>query len=150
MPDTPEFDLREFLPYVLNIAAEEASLGFQAYYKERYGMLRTEWRVLFHIGRYGDMTAKVVSQRARLHKTKVSRAVAALEARRFVKRTTVAADRRQEMLSLTNQGKAAYEDLRSIAQSYDAQLASAFSRDEEKVLRRCLSRLAGLDRSINR
>ena len=78
MQNLGEFDLKDFLPYLLNQAAEEASLGFQVLYKERYGMLRTEWRVLFHLGRYGDMTAKEICDRARTHKTKVSRAVAAL------------------------------------------------------------------------
>jgi ATP-dependent Lon protease len=38
-------------------------------------MLRTEWRVLFHLGIYGEMTATDIVNRARIHKTKVSRAV---------------------------------------------------------------------------
>ena len=53
------FDLTDFVPYLLNQAAEQSSLGFQRYYKGRYGMLRTEWRVLFHLGRYGDQTARL-------------------------------------------------------------------------------------------
>jgi hypothetical protein len=55
-------------------------------YKDRYGMLRTEWRVLFHLGRYGAMSAREISRRAGIHKTKVSRAVAALERKRFLER----------------------------------------------------------------
>jgi DNA-binding MarR family transcriptional regulator len=49
-------------------------------------MLRTEWRVLFHLGRYGAMSAREISRRAGIHKTKVSRAVAALERKRFLER----------------------------------------------------------------
>lgn len=51
-------DLADFLPYLLNRAAEETSLGFQEHYRRRYGMLRTEWRVLFHLGRHGELSAR--------------------------------------------------------------------------------------------
>ena len=43
MPDQ-NFELTHFLPYLLNQAAEASSLAFQRTYKDRYGMLRTEWR----------------------------------------------------------------------------------------------------------
>ena len=84
MSEIDDFDLRFFLPYLLNQAAEESSLAFQQVYKGRYGMLRTEWRVLFHLGIYGEMTAKEIGERARMHKTKISRAVQRLADRRFL------------------------------------------------------------------
>ncbi|MEP2030737.1 MAG: MarR family winged helix-turn-helix transcriptional regulator [Paracoccaceae bacterium] len=142
MQDKGDFDLKDFLPYLLNLAAEEASDGFQTLYKDRYGMLRTEWRVLFHLGRYGDMTAKEICDRARMHKTKISRAVTKLEQRRFVSRKEVEADRRHAMLSVTEQGRAAYADLCEFARHYDGQLVKEFTAKEEAILRRCLSRLA--------
>ena len=134
----------DFLPYLLNRAAEETSLGFQGLYRERYGMLRTEWRVLFHLGAHGNLTARDVCDRARLHKTKVSRAVAALEAKRMLARTVSEADRRREILSLTRRGAAAYRDLSTAAQRYDEALAARLDEAEGRVLRRCLRRLAGL------
>ena len=70
MENSDTFDLQLFLPYLLNQAAEESSLSFQRVYKDRYGMLRTEWRVLFHLGIFGQMTARDIGLRARLHKTK--------------------------------------------------------------------------------
>jgi len=143
--DMPEpFDLTDFLPYVLNRASEAAGQGFSAVYKGRYGMLRTEWRVLFHLGRFGQMTAREICDRAGLHKTKVSRAVKALEGRRFLLRSERPDDRRQEALSLTPAGKAAYRDLSGRAQDYDAALSAQFDVGELAVLRRCLKHLAGL------
>ena len=141
------FDLIHFLPYMLNQAAEAASLGFQQVYKQRYGMLRTEWRVLFHLGRYGEMTAKDICERARIHKTKISRAVKALEDRRFLVRHEQESDRRVELLNLTKAGAAAYADLSAIARDYDQQLTAQFSREEQAILRKCLLRLADLPRS---
>ena len=114
MSKTDDFDLQDFLPYLLNQAAETSSLAFQQVYKGRYGMLRTEWRVLFHLGRYGRMTAKEIGQRAKTHKTKISRAV-----------------------------QAVYRDLRAVAAEYDARLVAQFTPDEAAQLRAMLQRLAG-------
>lgn len=138
------FDLVDFLPYLLNQAADRLGLEFQTIYKSRYGMLRTEWRVLFHLGRYGDMTAKEVCDRGHLHKTKVSRAVHALEQKRFLKRTTLDRDRRHETLALTSNGQSAYRDLSARAQAYDDQVRARMSDDEARVLLNCLRRIADL------
>ena len=106
-----EFDLATFLPYVLNRAAEKTSEQFESVYKKRYGMLRMEWRVLFHLGRYGPLTAKDICIKGDLHKTKVSRAVAALEDKRFLSRNIFPDDRRYELLVLSVNGQNVYNDL---------------------------------------
>jgi len=139
-----DFDLSRFLPYALNQAAEASSVGFQAYYRDRYAMLRTEWRVLFHLGRYGAMTAKQICERAGLHKTKVSRAVRALETKRYLGRSTQARDRRHETLSLTRAGQGVYADLFRAAKSYDTALSAHFTPQERAVLDRCLAKIAQL------
>ena len=144
MSEIDDFDLRDFMPYLLNQAAEASSLDFQRLYKSRYGMLRTEWRVLFHLGRYGAMTAKEICARARTHKTKVSRAVSALEGKRFLTRAEVSEDRRHERLALTPAGQAAYRDLTQEAREFDAELLAPFSEADQEVLRRCLAQIAGL------
>ncbi|MCB1340299.1 MAG: winged helix-turn-helix transcriptional regulator [Pseudooceanicola sp.] len=143
MSEKDDFDLQLFLPYLLNQAAEESSLAFQRVYKSRYGMLRTEWRVLFHLGIYGRMTATEIGQRARTHKTKISRAVQRLAERRFLRRDPDERDRRVEHLELTPTGLAAYRDLRAVAQECDAWLVRDLSPDETGQLRRLLVRLAG-------
>lgn len=140
--ETDNFDLQDFLPYLLNQAAEASSLEFQKYYKNRYGMLRTEWRVLFHLGLYGQLTASEIGQRARMHKTKISRAVHRLTERRFVTRRRDEGDRRVEHLALTRQGQAAYAELRDVAQRYDAELLNALDPAEAELLRRVLRKLS--------
>lgn len=136
-----EFDLTRFLPYLLNQAAEASSLGFQRQYKDRYGMLRTEWRVLFHLGLYGEMNAREIAVRARMHKTKISRAVQRLVDQRLVTRRRDEQDRRLDHLTLTGAGQKAYADLAGIAQNYDAKLAAQLTPNEAKVLRRALEKL---------
>ena len=145
MQQKPADALLDFLPYLLNQAAEESSLAFQQVYKGRYGMLRTEWRVLFPLGMYGRMTATEIGTRARIHKTKISRAVQRLGERRFLTRTRDERDRRSEHLDLTPAGQAAYRDLRGVAEEYDAKLEAQFTRGEVAMLRVMLRRLAGMD-----
>jgi DNA-binding MarR family transcriptional regulator len=108
-------------------------------------MLRTEWRVLFHLGIYGEMTAKEIGTRARMHKTKISRAVQKLEERRFLTRVRDTADRRSERLSLTAAGRAAYLDLRCVASDYDARLTARFAPGDVDRLRTMLAALAAGD-----
>jgi DNA-binding MarR family transcriptional regulator len=145
MTKKDHFSLQEFLPFLLNRAAEESSLGFQKAYKDRYGMLRTEWRVLFHLGIYGQMTAKEICERANIHKTKISRAVVKLEERRFVSRKRDEADRRSEHLTLTQAGETAYHDLRQVATDYDKKLVAQFGTEDVQLLRRMLRKLAYME-----
>ena len=142
MSEKDDFDLQLFLPYLLNQAAEAASLAFTQIYKNRYGMLRTEWRVLFHLGIYGTLTAKEIGERARSHKTKISRAVAALEKRRYLKRTRLESDRRVEALELTPLGTKVYQELREEARLYDLGMADQMSVEEREVLTKLLVRLS--------
>ncbi len=137
-----DFDLQNFLPYLLNQAAEVSSLQFQQVYKDRYGMLRTEWRVLFHLGIYGKMTAKQIGERSKMHKTKISRAVAKLAERRFLTRHRDGADRRLEYLELTEAGRRAYRDLREVAKTHDSALAARFSEADMATFKRMLRALA--------
>lgn len=142
MDDKTDFQLQDFMPYLLNQAAEATSLEFQKAYKLTYGMLRTEWRVLFHLGRYGSLTAKEICTRANIHKTKVSRAVAALERRRFITRKPMEDDRRRELLSLTRAGRTAFADLVEEAERYNTQLMKRFTSEEAEIIRRALIRIA--------
>ncbi|MEE4188032.1 MAG: MarR family transcriptional regulator [Roseobacter sp.] len=137
------FDLSRFLPYLLNQAAETVSAQFQPQYRERYGMLRTEWRVLFHLGRQSDMTARDICAKAMLHKTKVSRAVHALEKKGFLRRTTSREDRRAEQLSLSPKGQRVFEDLTRAASGFERDLAARLSEAEVEQLRLVLAKLIG-------
>lgn len=141
---TRKFDPTEFLPYLLNQAAEQTSVAFQKVYKSRYGMLRTEWRVMFHLGHFGTMTARQICDRAGLHKTKVSRAVHALGDRRFLVRRPHDEDRRHEDLTLTRAGRTAYEDLLDVAEALQRSLVADMRDADYAVLRDTLRRLAKL------
>lgn len=144
MSDPTDFDLKDFIPYLLNQAAEQTSRSFESYYKSKYNMSRTEWRVVFHLGRYGKLTSKAICDRARMHKTKVSRAVQSLQDKAFLKRQRSVDDKRHELLALSPTGATAFNDLLEEAKQFDAHLVATFSKEDQNTLRGMLTTLAGL------
>lgn len=117
-----DFDLQDFLPYLLNQAAEATSRGFQASYRARYGLTRTQWRVMANLGRFGAMTARDICRVSHIEKTKVSRAVAGLEGEGLLTRATSPDDRRAENLSLTEKGRVVFAEIGQQAMDFDAEL----------------------------
>ncbi|MCO6386154.1 MAG: MarR family winged helix-turn-helix transcriptional regulator [Aliihoeflea sp.] len=137
-------ELERFLPYRLNRLADVISRDFAKIYRDRYGLTRPEWRLLAALGQYETMTATAVGQHSAMHKTKVSRAVSALEKRLWLKRAPSDEDRRVEYLSLTKAGHAAYRELVPFAKSFEENLLANMSTgDRDAVLRG----LAALERA---
>ena len=118
-----DFKLETFLPYRLNQAAERVSQRFAAQYRDRYRMTRPEWRALAALGSYGRMTATEIGANSSMHKTKVSRAVRALEEKRWLKRSEDMSDRRVEHLELTAAGKRIYGEMITLARAYEEEMA---------------------------
>ena len=138
--ESRDFDLETFLPFLLNQAAEATSHAFAEIYQKRYGMTRGQWRVMANLGRFGSMTATEICRRGQLEKTKVSRAVHALEKKGWLSRKSLETDRRSECLSLTNAGRTVFDDLGQAALDYDralrARLGEAAVDEAIALLRR--------------
>jgi DNA-binding MarR family transcriptional regulator len=126
--------LEEFLPYRLMRLAEVVSREFAGSYRDRHGLTRPEWRVFATLGQYGTMTATAVGRHSAMHKTKVSRAVAALEKRKWLKRGVDPADRRIEHLELTRAGQAAYRDMVPVARAFEAAVLGKLSEEDRRLV----------------
>lgn len=133
--------LEEFLPYRLNVVASLTSQALSRIYSERYGISVPEWRVLVTLGQYGTMTGKAVGNHSHMHKTKVSRAVALLEKRKFVVRRVNRADLREAFLSLSSSGRAIYEELAPIALEFARRLTQAIDPADRPAFDRSIERL---------
>jgi DNA-binding MarR family transcriptional regulator len=148
----PLLDLERFLPYRLNVVAESVSRALSRLYAERYGIGIPEWRVIATIGQYGRMAARDVGVHSRMHKTKVSRAVAALEEKGLASREPNEDDMREAFLTLTGRGRRVYQDLAPRALAFERALDAALGARErdhlDALLRKVEARaqaLAGLD-----
>jgi DNA-binding MarR family transcriptional regulator len=126
--------LETFLPYRLNRIASAVSRDFRAVYRRHYDLTVPEWRVLATLGEFEEMGATAIGAHSAMHKTKVSRAVRALEKRRWLKRREVPEDRREEILSLTPLGQEAYAEIVPQALAFQRRLLEGLGADAGALL----------------
>jgi len=134
--------LEQFLPHQLNVAANLVSQALSRVYARRYRIGVPEWRVLVMLGQYGVMTGKAIGARTHMHKTKVSRAVALLERRKLVVRRANRADMRESFLSLTDPGRAIYEELAPHALDFAHRLTDILTPNDREAFNRALQQIA--------
>src|SRR5215470_113155 len=134
-------ELERFLPYRLNVVAESVSRALSQLYAERYGIGVPEWRVIATVGEYERMTARDIGTHSRMHKTKVSRAVAALEKKELIERAPNEDDMREAFLALTARGLRVYQDLAPRALAFERALDKSLGNGERAHLDAILRRL---------
>ena len=147
MSQNSVFDQQAFLLHLLAQAAERSSLEFQQVSKDRYGLLRTEWRVPFHLGLYGTMTAGTIGTAPQTHKRKLSRAVHRLCEKRYLTLHRHSEVTRVEHLELTARGRRVFDERRGISAEYDDALKAQLSQPELDALRSGRRKLSGTGRS---
>lgn len=139
------FDLEAFLPFLMNQAAEATSRAFQPAYRDGFGLSRTQWRVLAITGRHGErqhaVTSRDICNIAHEEKSRVSRAVSALQSTGLIEKTLGEADKRTELLSLTDAGRELYRRLGQSALRFDQELRDMLGAEKEAQLRDLLSDL---------
>lgn len=133
--------LDSFLPYRLNRLSETVSLDLRPVYKEMHGLNRPEWRILAALAEIGPTTATVLGAHSAQHKTKVSRAVKALEERRWITRDTNPKDNRVEVITLTKAGRKAYDGLMAPMREAEARILGRLSGEDRAALDQALNAL---------
>ncbi|MBA1154507.1 MarR family winged helix-turn-helix transcriptional regulator [Microvirga mediterraneensis] len=135
-----KLQLEQFLPYRLNRIASAVSQDFRSVYGPHHDLTIPEWRVLATLGQFEEMGAKAIGRHSAMHKTKVSRAVRALEERRWLKRRESEEDRREEILTLTELGRKVYRDIVPKAAAFERRILDELG-PEAKPLLKVLERL---------
>jgi DNA-binding MarR family transcriptional regulator len=148
VPDPP-LKLEDFLPHKLNVLSSLVSQALSRVYGERYGIGIPEWRVLVTLGEYGVMTGKQIGAHTHMHKTKVSRAVSALERRKLIDRRENRADRRETFLSLTPAGRAIYRELAPSALEFAKRLSESIEPTDRAAFERAIDRLTERSRRLS-
>lgn len=133
------------MPYRLNRISEAFSLEVRPIYRDMLGMTRPEWRVLAAMADLGPATATELGAHSAQHKTKVSRAVQALEERRWLSRETAPTDRRSEILALTKAGAQAYAELIGPLISREAEVMDRMAPQDRAAL---LQGIAALEAAL--
>jgi DNA-binding MarR family transcriptional regulator len=139
------FQLEGFLPFRLNVVAQEVSAQLSAIYAERFGLDIPQWRILANLATRGDMTAQDIARIAFLHKSTISRAVAELSVRGLIKRLPSAQDKRAFLMRLTPAGDKVIGQLMPLVLQFEEHLLAGLKSTEREGL---LRGLAGLERSL--
>jgi len=138
---TPSLLLTNFTPFRLNRLAMGVSEHLSEVYKRRFGLEIPEWRVIATVGPVWTCTAQHVADSTRMHKTRVSRAIAHLVKRGLIERTSNADDRREMQLRLTKAGRALYTELVPLALERERALLSCLNEEELRAFQESLDRL---------
>ena len=138
---TPALLLTQFTPFRLNRLAEGVSDHLAAVYKEKFGLEIPEWRVIATVGPMWSCTAQHIADTTRMHKTRVSRAIANLVKRDLIERTSNADDRREMELRLTKSGRAMYTELVPLALERERALLACLGEEELRSFNEGLDRL---------
>lgn len=139
------FDLESFLPYRLYQATERTSQAFRDVYQARYGITRSEWRVLFNVGQYAPITAQEIVERTYLDKTNISRAVQKHVERQWVKRSNDLADRRRQALELTAKGRKVVADISAHAEAHNNAIVEKIGPEKFRHLLETLALIEDVD-----
>ncbi|KPQ04734.1 MAG: transcriptional regulator [Rhodobacteraceae bacterium HLUCCA12] len=124
--------LKGYLPYRLNFLAEMTSERTRPIYRKRHELTRPEWRVLVNLADRSPQTASALCARVPAHKTKVSRALVALERRGWVRRETDPADRRVSHTGLTPKGRRAFNRIRPEMEAATEAMLAPLTQDERR------------------
>lgn len=137
--------LADFVPFRLNRLADAVSRNLSDIYRRRFGLEIPEWRVLVTVGQRGDCTAQHIAASTRMHKTRVSRAVSALEARQLVAREPGGDDGRELRLHLTPAGRRVYDELVPLALERERSLLACLAGGRQRGF---LAALSALEQSL--
>ncbi|WP_417741857.1 MarR family winged helix-turn-helix transcriptional regulator [Salipiger sp.] len=135
------FQLDQFLPYRLSVAATQVSRRFAARYAAEAGLTIPEWRVLAHLGQSGAVSVRDVTARVALDKSIVSRAASRLEKAGYVRKSSHGKDQRLVALELTEAGRELMARLGKIAETFQAELLAELGADGP-AFRRALLQLS--------
>jgi DNA-binding MarR family transcriptional regulator len=133
--------LPSFVPFRLNRLAVAVSNHLSVIYRERFELDVPEWRVLVTVGPERGCTAQQIAASTRMHKTRVSRAIAHLEQRGLIERASSTDDRRSMELLLTRTGRRMYQDLIPLALERERALLACLGKDDLRGFLAALTRL---------
>ena len=126
--------------YLLGAISNMIDAGGSRLFRRAFGIGLGEARLVYVIGYEGPLTARQASQIIGVDKGAMSRTVAALARRGFLRVTVDAADARQRVIQFTPAGKNLHQRVMALALERERQMYVIFSDDELETLSALLKR----------
>lgn len=133
--------LEQYLPYRFNQMADQISSNLTTIFSSEFGVSLSEWRILALLGQQKTMISTDISQRTKMDKAKVSRAVHKLDKEGYLHRERDEQDHRVSHLSLTQSGIRVYNAIIPKALEWEESMVATLSDEERDLLHRLMSKL---------
>jgi len=133
--------LEKFLPYRLSVLSNRVSNAIADAYGTRFRLTIPAWRVMAILGRFPDMSAADLVEQTAMDKVAISRAVSSLLKNDYITRSEDPADRRRQVLNLSELGHEVYARIVPLAHQYERDLMSSLSADERGQLDSIIEKL---------
>ena len=133
--------LNQFVPYRMVHLASNISLALSKIYKQTFDITIPEWRVLAQLAEQQKLYSKDIGEITSMDKSKVSRAVKALESKDYLIRQTDKKDNRAAYLSLSVKGQGLYQKIAPKALQWEKQFMSVLEASEHRNLMKVLDKL---------
>lgn len=122
--------LDRFVPYLLSVTSNRVSDHIASAYGSLFGLTIPEWRLIAVIAEAPSLTQAELGERTRMDKVTVSRAAIALAGRGLVTRAPHTGDKRSHLLSLSDAGRALYEQVAPKAMELERRIMGRFAPEE--------------------
>lgn len=141
------------MTFPVDPAQVRALRAFNRFYTQRTGLLDpylgsafslTEVRVLYELAHHAPCTATELGRRLVLDAGYLSRIVRRFTSAGWITRTPLTSDARQHALSLTAEGRSAFEPLQQRSREAAAHLLAPLAPDQRQALMAALARAQGL------
>jgi DNA-binding MarR family transcriptional regulator len=133
--------LGDLLLYRLSRLAGAAGVPAVRLCEGRYGITRRDWRMRALLAEGGAMHPSTLATQAQLDRARTSRALSALVAKGWVRRTVQASDQRYAHVELTDRGRRLHAQLFPEIAALNRELLSVLSPETIGALQAMLDRL---------
>jgi DNA-binding MarR family transcriptional regulator len=126
--------LDEFAPYYVRAIANRLAQAASRLYSRRFGIGLTEWSCLSTLAKEEEISATRICEMSGFDKGLVSRGLASLEAKGFVRTTPVKSHNRKRLIRFTPAGRSMYGEIEQLALEREDRLLKGFSRTDRAIL----------------
>ncbi len=115
----------------------------------RAGITDTEHKICAFLSFHPDVHQDMIASALELDKTTIAKALTSLESRDMIRRFPNPANRRKNIISITETGQHAVSDLLSIYDDWFSQVASCLNESEQEQFANYCHRLLGAAEKLN-
>jgi MarR family transcriptional regulator, organic hydroperoxide resistance regulator len=137
-PRPPDFELNDYLPYLINRVGSVMALRFGAEVLAPNGLSIAMWRVLAVLSSHGEQRHTDLADLTSIEVSTLTRIVTRLVRIGLVARAPSKTSRREIVVALSERGTHLVERLIPLGQRYEDIASSGLSKQERAVLRRAL------------